>query len=197
MSDTTETTTDASSTGTGGTDASSITDASITDARTTRSGARPRELPARRIGWLAMLAVLAVALVIGVTQSREPSTPTARAQNLSEQLMCPTCKGQSVADSGSSASNGIRQYIDTRIAEGASDDQIRDELAREYGDDIVLTPGRSGLAGLVWALPVAVLIAAVAGVGLAFRRWRHRAVVHASAADRALVERSLEEMGTG
>ena len=173
-----------------------VTEPDAAQADAAPSG-NPRELPARRIGWLAMLAVLAVALVIGVTQSREPSTPRARAQNLSEQLMCPTCKGQSVADSGSSASNGIRQYIDTRIAEGASDDQIRDELAREYGDDIVLTPGRSGLAGLVWTLPVAVLIAAVAGVALAFRRWRHRVVVQASDADRALVERSLEEMGTG
>lgn len=150
----------------------------------------------RRTGWLAMAAVLAVALVVGVTQSREPTTPAARAQHLAEQLMCPNCDGQSVADSASSASHGIRQYIDTRIGEGASDDQIRDELAREYGDHIILTPGRSGLASLVWTLPVAVLVAAFGGVALAFRRWRHRAVVHASDADRALVEKSLEELGT-
>jgi cytochrome c-type biogenesis protein CcmH/NrfF len=150
----------------------------------------------RRTGWLVMGAVLALALVVGVTQSREPTTSTERAQHLAEQLMCPNCKGQSVADSASSASHGIRQYIDTRIGQGASDDQIRDELARQYGDDIILTPGRSGLASLVWTLPVAVLVAAIGGVALAFRRWRHRAVVRASDADRALVERSLEELGS-
>ena len=150
----------------------------------------------RRAGWLALAAVLVVALAIGVTQDRTPTTPTERAQHLAEQIACPVCDGQSVADSGASASRGFRQYIDVRISEGASDDQIRDELAAEYGDDVILTPGRSGLAGLVWALPVAVLVGAAVGVGLAFRRWRGRAVARASAADRALVERELEELGS-
>jgi cytochrome c-type biogenesis protein CcmH len=138
-----------------------------------------------------MAAVLAVALLVGVVQDRSPTTPAERAHNLAEQIACPVCDGQSVADSGVSASRAIRQLIDVRIAEGASDDQIRDELARRYGDDVILTPGRSGLAGLVWALPVAVLVAAAVGVGLAFRRWRHAAVARATAADRALVEQQL------
>ena len=150
----------------------------------------------RRAGWLAMAAVLVVALAIGVTRDRSPTTPTERAQHLAEQIACPVCDGQSVADSGVSASRGIRQLIDVRIGEGATDDQIRDEMASRYGDDVILTPGRSGLAGLVWALPVAVLVAAAVGVGLAFRRWRTRAVVRASAADRALVERELEDLGS-
>ena len=154
-------------------------------------------MTSRRAGWIALAAVLTLALAIGVTQGRAPTTPTERAQHLAEQIACPVCDGQSVADSGVSASHGIRQYIDTRIGEGASDDQIRDELAHEYGDDVILTPGRTGLASLVWALPVAVLVAAAVGVGLAFRRWRGRAVVRASDADRALVERELEEARGG
>jgi cytochrome c-type biogenesis protein CcmH len=150
----------------------------------------------RRLGWIGLAAVLAVALAVGVLGDRSPTTPVERAQHLAEQIACPTCDGQSVADSGASASHGIRQYIDTRIAEGASDGQIRDELAQQYGDHVILTPGRSGLASLVWTLPVAVLVAGIVGVGLAFRRWRGRAVVRASAADRALVERELEELGS-
>jgi cytochrome c-type biogenesis protein CcmH len=149
----------------------------------------------RRAGWLALAAVLVVALAVGVTQDRPPTTPTERAQHLAEQIACPVCDGQSVADSGVSASRGIRQYIDTRIADGASDAEIRDELADDYGDHVILTPDRTGLASLVWTLPVAVLIAALVGVGLAFRRWRGRAEVRASAADRSLVERELQHLG--
>jgi hypothetical protein len=41
---------------------------------------------------------------------------------------------------------------------------------------------------------VAALVAALVGVALAFRRWRGRAVVQASDADRALVERALDDL---
>jgi cytochrome c-type biogenesis protein CcmH len=142
----------------------------------------------RRTGWLAMAAVLVVALLIGVTQRDGDKSKVDRAQDVADQLMCPSCKGQSVADSASPASNAIRQYINTRIDQGASNDEIVDELRLQYGDDIVLTPDRSGIASLVWTLPVAALIAALVGLGFAFRRWRHRPVVQASDADRALVE---------
>lgn len=147
----------------------------------------------RTIGWLAMVAVLVGVFAVGVTDGRGPTTPEGRAQNLAESLMCPTCRGQAVADSDSSAARGIRTYIEQRIAEGASDDQIRDELAVSFGEDILLTPERSGLAGLVWALPVAALVAALVGIALAFRRWRGQTTRPASEADRALVDRALAE----
>ncbi len=72
-----------------------------------------------------------------------------------------------------------------------------DTLAARYGERILLTPGRSGLVGLVWALPVAALVAALAGVALAFRRWRGRGVVHATDADRELVERARSGVSAG
>jgi cytochrome c-type biogenesis protein CcmH len=154
---------------------------------------RPAASP-RRLGWLALAVVVAVALLVGVSDRSGPSTPAERAHHLAESIQCPTCSGQSVADSDATASRFIRRQIDQRIADGASDDQIRDELASSYGDDILLTPQRSGLAGLVWVLPVAVLVAALGGIALAFRRWRGRAVVAASAADRELVERALDDL---
>ena len=148
----------------------------------------------RRLGWIALAAVVVEALVVGLGDRPGPSTPGERAHRLAESIQCPTCDGQSVADSDATASRFIRELIDQRIADGASDDQIRDELADSYGDDILLTPGRSGLAGLVWVLPVAVLVAALGGIALAFRRWRGRVVVTASSADRELVEQALDDL---
>jgi cytochrome c-type biogenesis protein CcmH len=145
----------------------------------------------RLIGWLAMAAVLVVALAAGVVDDGGPSTTEERARNLAETVACPACDGQSVAESDAAASRGIRTLIAERIEQGASDDAIRDELVATWGESILLTPDSSGVGGLVWALPVVALVLALAGVGYVFWRWRRTAAVHASDADRDLVDRAL------
>jgi hypothetical protein len=58
----------------------------------------------------------------------------------------------------------------------------------------------SGVAGLVWVLPVAGLVLAIAILVVAFRRWRPPPAAPASAADRLLVaeaRRDLESRSPG
>jgi cytochrome c-type biogenesis protein CcmH len=151
----------------------------------------------RLAGWVAMAILLLGALFVGVADDGGPATTGERTRDLSSSVACPTCDGQSVADSDSSAARNVRSFIEGRIADGVDDDQIRDELAARYGDQILLTPGRSGVIGLVWVLPVAALVAALAGVALAFRRWRGAGVVHATDADRELVDKARAASGGG
>jgi cytochrome c-type biogenesis protein CcmH len=145
----------------------------------------------RLLGWTAMAAVLMAALAIGVADDGGPRTPEERARNLAETIACPACDGQSVAESDAAASRGIRTLITERIDQGATDDAIRDELVATWGEPILLTPDSSGVAGLIWALPAAALVLALAGVAYVFWRWRAMAAVHASDADRDLVDRAL------
>jgi cytochrome c-type biogenesis protein CcmH len=151
---------------------------------------------ARGWGWLAMAV-----LVVGVfgygalDDGGRDGGDAARAQRLEESIMCPTCRGQSVADSDSSAADGISNYIRDAVGDGASDAEIRDYLAGQYGDDILLTPERGGVQGLVWILPVVAVVGAFAGLGLAFRTWRRQKAPGASDADRALVDRALHDAG--
>jgi cytochrome c-type biogenesis protein CcmH len=145
----------------------------------------------RLLGWLAMAAVLVAALAIGVADDGGPRTPEERARNLAETVACPACDGQSVAESDAAASRGIRTLIAERIDQGSSDDAIRDELVATWGESILLTPDSSGVGGLVWVLPVVALVLALTAVGYVFWRWRRMAAVHASDADRELVDRAL------
>ena len=46
------------------------------------------------IGWLALAAVLVVALGVGVADDGGPRTPEERARNLAETVACPACDGQ-------------------------------------------------------------------------------------------------------
>jgi cytochrome c-type biogenesis protein CcmH len=149
----------------------------------------------RLFGWAALVVVVIAALAYGTLDGGGPRSPGDRARNLAETIACPQCDGQSVADSDSEAAKGIRMRIDERIADGASDAQIRDELAAAYGERVLLTPGRSGVSSLVWTLPVVAVVVAFAGLAYAFRRWRGDAAGRASDADRALVAQAQSAPG--
>ena len=55
------------------------------------------------VPWLALAAVLLIAVAVLVARSGPSHTPAARAARLESQLACPVCTGESVADSNASA----------------------------------------------------------------------------------------------
>jgi cytochrome c-type biogenesis protein CcmH len=124
-----------------------------------------------KISYALMAIVLATALFAG-TRSEATPTDAQRALSLEQSIKCPVCRGQSVAESDSEASKAIRTEVERRIAAGESDGEIRAYFAQTLGDDILLRPPASGWGGLVWVLPIAGLVLAGAGIGLAFWRWR-------------------------
>jgi cytochrome c-type biogenesis protein CcmH len=145
----------------------------------------------RKLAWLGLAAVVVVALVIGTTD-RKPRTDAERARSIGNTIMCPACSGERVSDSQVPVAVNIRRQIASRVADGQSDQEIRDAMANAFGERVLMNPPRSGIAGLVWVLPVAALVAALAGLFVAFRRWR---VVPAEVTDddREAAERARRE----
>ena len=141
--------------------------------------------------WLALAAVLLGALAVGVVDDGGPRSNAERARALAETIECPQCRGQAVANSDAPAAQAIRTEISRRVTDGESDEQIRTYFARQYGEDVLLTPSSDGLTGLVWFLPVAALVAALGGLVIVFRRWRVPDDVRVDDADRVLVEQAL------
>ena len=142
----------------------------------------------RLLPWLALVVVVGVALGVGATSSGRRSDED-RMQDIAASIRCPTCRSQSVLDSDAPTADNIRKDIRRRIAAGESDGEIRAYYVSRYGQSILLTPPRSGIAALVWVLPVAALVLAVAGLGFAFRRWRAEPGVAVTDEDRVRVER--------
>ena len=73
-----------------------------------------------------------------------------------------------------------------------SDTEIISYVADRFGASTLIVPNASGLDALVWALPVAALVCAVVGLGVAFRRWRATIDTVPDDADRRLVAAALE-----
>lgn len=124
--------------------------------------------------WALLVVVVAASLGVATADEQGPRSNRDRVNAIAATVQCPDCRGQSVADSASVASSNIRGEIERRVEAGQSDEEIRAALADTFGEQVLLNPPRSGLAALVWVLPVAALVAAVAGLIAAFGRWRTR-----------------------
>ena len=141
----------------------------------------------RRWSWVAMGVVLLGALAVGLQPDETARTPEERVFDVASGYKCPTCRSQSVADSEAPSAKAIKAEIARRLEAGDSEQSIRDYLVGRFGEEIVLTPSSSGVTGRVWVIPVVAVALAIAGLALAFRRWRRRPSVQVSEEDRERV----------
>jgi cytochrome c-type biogenesis protein CcmH len=145
-------------------------------------------------GWAVVLVAVVGLLAVGTTRDSGPQTRGDRIDTIGKRLACPTCDGESVYVSRAPAAVAIRNEITRQVDEGLrSDDEIVAYIERGFGGQVLLVPRATGFDALVWALPVALGVCAVAGLAVTFRRWRleARAVGAPTDEDRALVERAL------
>jgi cytochrome c-type biogenesis protein CcmH len=143
-------------------------------------------------GWLLLGVVAGLLLAAGITHDSGPRTPEERVEEISKRVACPICDGESVFESRNNASASIRTEIKAQVAAGErSNDDIIAFIEQRYGAQVLLVPRASGIDALVWALPVVVFVCAVAGLVVAFRRWRRAADTVPTDADRALVDAAL------
>jgi cytochrome c-type biogenesis protein CcmH len=142
---------------------------------------------------MVLAVVLAVALVIGSGTRSGSETTSQRVDRIAKDVRCPSCSGLSVAESDAPTAVAVRQLITDRVKAGRSDGSIETELVRSYGSGILLRPPASGVAAVVWVVPVVAGAAGVIALVAVFRRRRLRAGPEApvSEQDRALVEQAL------
>lgn len=143
------------------------------------------------------VVVVAIALAVGAGGGGGPASDEERVQEIAASVRCPTCQGQSVASSDAPAAVSLREEVARRVAAGQGDDEVRAALVAAYGDGILLNPPASGVAGLVWVLPVAGVVVALGALAYSFRRWRPAADRHASPEDHEVVARARQERAGG
>ena len=129
---------------------------------------------------LLLGALVVIALGVAWSARPQPLTDALRVDRIAGELRCPVCQGLSVQDSPSETSRAMKDLVAKRVAEGRTDDEIRAEFQRGYGDWILLSPPLLSLSGLVWLAPIA---AVIAGTLIALGRARAPAVTVASPTD--------------
>lgn len=117
----------------------------------------------------ALILVALLAILGAVAWSARPHDATAaeRVDRISSELRCVTCQGLSVRDSTAASARQMRDLVTQRVAEGRTDDEIRDEFRASYGDWVLLSPSAASWTGLIWLVP---LVALAAGLAVAIGR---------------------------
>ena len=77
---------------------------------------------------------------------------------ITKNLRCLICQGQSVYDSDSDFANSMKILVDKKLDEGLSEKEIYIFFKEKYGDWILYDPGLNKNTYLLWLLPILIFV---------------------------------------
>ena len=77
---------------------------------------------------------------------------------ITKNLRCLICQGQSVYDSDSDFANSMKILVDKKLDEGLSEKEIYIYFKEKYGDWILYDPGLNKNTYLLWLLPILIFL---------------------------------------
>jgi cytochrome c-type biogenesis protein CcmH/NrfF len=119
-------------------------------------------------------ALQAGTLAVAVCFSLGATDASSRLNNLSHRMMC-TCGCAEILGEcnhvGCPNSTGELNELRASIADGKSDQEIKDSFVAKYGAVVLAAPTTEGFNLVAWIAPFAVFGAALLGTVLLVRRW--------------------------
>ena len=158
-----------------------------TAAPVTHKGARRWRLG---LVWLVMVLALGAAFGYDALAGHHHQSLDQQVAAIANQVRCPSCEDETAENSATQTAAAVRATIRQGLLAGQSQAQIEAYLESRYGPSILLRPPAGGLSGLVWMLPVGATVAALAGLAVAFRRWRPSPAAPLSDEERALLDQA-------
>src|SRR6195256_1164300 len=123
-----------------------------------------------------VLIILALLCFAGLSvakeaQPNEDPKIEQRMRALTEQLRCPVCQNETLADSRAGLAEDLRRQIREQMKAGKSDQEILAFLTQRYGDFVLYNPPVKVTTYLLWFGPFGLLIG---GTLLLYRYVKHR-----------------------
>lgn len=117
-----------------------------------------------------------------VIETYEFSSPELefRYKALSQELRCPKCQNQNIADSNAPISRDLRAIVHQQLEAGASDEEIILYLVDRYGEFVRYRPGVDANTFWLWSAPLILFLMALAVVWLQIRGDRKATTVESN-----------------
>lgn len=117
-----------------------------------------------------------------------------RADAIAAGLRCPVCQNLSVKESPSEVAASFRARIRELVRTGKSDEEVRDFFVARYGEWILLSPPKRGIALGVWLAPLVLVLGGLALAVFAIARWTRRAKAGETMIERERLEAELHDL---
>ncbi|MFC3609568.1 cytochrome c-type biogenesis protein [Stutzerimonas tarimensis] len=126
----------------------------------------------------ALIALLLLACSLGAyaaidTYEFQSEAERERYRTLTEELRCPKCQNQNIADSNAPIAMDLRQEIFRMLEDGRSNSEIVEYLVDRYGEFVRYRPPINAQTILLWFGPAVLLLVGfgvVAGIVIRKRR---------------------------
>ncbi len=112
-----------------------------------------------------------------------------RYQKFLEELRCPKCKNNNLADTNSEIADDLRRELHKMVLEGKTNDEIIDFMVSRYGDFVLYRPPVQGNTIALWAGPFVFLL-----IGLGAVAWVVLRRKKLSASDAELTEEEQRQL---
>lgn len=126
--------------------------------------------------WLAALvcglALTGIAHAAIDTYEFANDAERARFRELTQELRCPKCQNQDLADSNAPIATDLRREIFRMLGEGKDNQQIIDFMVDRYGDFVRYKPALTSKTAVLWFGPLALLVGGVVVIGVIVGRRR-------------------------
>lgn len=121
---------------------------------------------------VALAFALFSSVVLAGINAYEFSSPgeEARFRQLIQELRCPKCQNQNIADSDAPLAKDLKDIIYDKVRAGESDAQILAYMQKRYGDFILYRPPVKPSTWLLWFGPGVLLLGGIIGLLIYIRR---------------------------
>jgi cytochrome c-type biogenesis protein CcmH len=116
---------------------------------------------------------LALALLATTAAAAQAAAPRTSLIAIEPQVMCVVCKTPLTVANGPQA-DAERDFIRGLVAQGKTEQQVKDALVVQYGARVLALPNDHGFNLAVYLVPIAVVVLGLLLLAIALPRWRRR-----------------------
>lgn len=129
----------------------------------------------KRLLWLPLFVILLASLGNSSAAAQQPTPSDDEVNVIAKQLFCPVCENTPLDVCPTQACAQWRELIREKLAEGWSEERIKNYFVEQYGARVLGAPPARGLNWLVYVIPPVAIIAGVYILYRAMRSWKQSA----------------------